>query len=157
MQIPTTRAKSPKLGRRKNTGGEESEENSGPNQRFGRLSLDAVSCNNPNKGPSLANPKKPPRKSLPKLPSEKTSLSGGVVKTTESSKTVDKQEADLNNAGGEEKCASSIEMCDSTSLSQRQEEVRVAEPNEAQPDADGVQETMMLEHQAHPEPTDSVS
>ncbi|KAK4761903.1 hypothetical protein SAY87_029787 [Trapa incisa] len=66
-KIPTTRAKSPKLGRKKTANEEESEENSGHNQRLDRLSLDAVSCNNTNTEPS-PNPKKPPRKSRPKLP-----------------------------------------------------------------------------------------
>ncbi|XP_021738568.1 protein WVD2-like 6 isoform X1 [Chenopodium quinoa] len=75
-KIPTTRPRSPKLGRKKNSSSMEAEDGD-QNQRPGRLSLDvkAVSQTNSSKGPSPVQSKRPQRKSLPRLPSEKTRLS----------------------------------------------------------------------------------
>lgn len=73
-KIPTTRARSPKLGRSKNTSSGGTEGNSNPPARSARLSLDErVSQNGVKKAPVANAVKKPQRKSLPKLPSEQTS------------------------------------------------------------------------------------
>ncbi|KAJ6856419.1 protein WVD2-like 5 isoform X1 [Populus alba x Populus x berolinensis] len=74
-KIPTTRAKSPKLGRKKSPSHTDSEGNNSQSNRPGRLSLDEkISSKIPIRGLSPAHPKKPQRKSLPKLPSEKINL-----------------------------------------------------------------------------------
>ncbi|AQK82311.1 protein WVD2-like 5 isoform X1 [Zea mays] len=72
-KIPTTRARSPKLGRSKNTPSGGTEGNSNPPARSARLSLDQrVPQNGAKKAPAANAAKKPQRKSLPKLPSEQT-------------------------------------------------------------------------------------
>lgn len=72
-KIPTTRARSPKLGRSKNTSSGGTEGNSNPQARSARLSLDErVSQNGVKKAPAVNAVKKPQRKSLPKLSSEQT-------------------------------------------------------------------------------------
>lgn len=70
-KIPTTRARSPKLGRSKNTTSTGTEGNTHPHVRSARLSLDdRASQNGGKKAPATNSVKKPQRKSLPKLPSE---------------------------------------------------------------------------------------
>ncbi|RCV22449.1 hypothetical protein SETIT_4G221500v2 [Setaria italica] len=70
-KIPTTRPRSPKLGRSKNTTSTGTEGNTNPTVRSARLSLDErVSQNGIKKAPATNAVKKPQRKSLPKLPSE---------------------------------------------------------------------------------------
>ncbi|CAE6008843.1 unnamed protein product [Arabidopsis arenosa] len=78
-KIPTTRPKSPKLGRKKTDSGADSEEAiTIQTPHIGRLSLDEKAP--VVKGSVPVETKKPPvRKSLPRLPSEKTNLSNGKV------------------------------------------------------------------------------
>ncbi|KAH6774150.1 hypothetical protein C2S52_002899 [Perilla frutescens var. hirtella] len=88
-KIPTTRAKSPKLGRKKNS----SEENDAPIARPSRLSLDEkLSKGNVAKTPPpVVHVKKPLRKSLPRLPSENTSISGEKKKAISHKNTASKE------------------------------------------------------------------
>ncbi|XP_030467317.1 protein WVD2-like 5 isoform X2 [Syzygium oleosum] len=80
-KIPPTRARSPKLGRRKSSSTEESEENGHGNRPSGRLSLDEeMSRNQPSRVPPIKS-KKPIRKSLPVLPSEKIKSASVRIKS----------------------------------------------------------------------------
>lgn len=110
-KIPTTRAKSPKLGRKKNSSTAESEENDVPIPiaRPSRLSLDeklskGTVAKTP---PPVVHVKRPLRKSLPKLPSENTSLSGEKKKATSHKTTASKLKEesghDLSEAAPEQK------------------------------------------------------
>ncbi|KAJ8557866.1 hypothetical protein K7X08_004632 [Anisodus acutangulus] len=94
-KIPPTRAKSPKLGRRKSSPTKEG--NNESVMRPGRLSLDEnASQNNPVKGHSPLNVKKPQRKSLPKLPSEKTNLSNETRKSSIRKSSLSKESTEAN-------------------------------------------------------------
>lgn len=76
IQIPTTRPKSPKLGRRKSSSPADAEASVTQNHPKGRLSLgDKVSHDKPAKASFPTHTQKPQRKSLPKLPSQKITLS----------------------------------------------------------------------------------
>ncbi|KAK8515383.1 hypothetical protein V6N12_075426 [Hibiscus sabdariffa] len=75
-QIPTTRAKSPKLGRRKSSTTPSDDGNTNKGHRSGRLSLDENASQSVSAKVTFpVHAKKPQRKSLPKLPSQKTTLS----------------------------------------------------------------------------------
>ncbi|KAL2471907.1 protein WVD2-like 5 [Abeliophyllum distichum] len=94
-KIPPTRAKSPKLGRKKSSSIAESEEDGACPVR---LSLgENLSQNNPGKGLPLIHVKKPLRKSLPKLPSEKTSFSNERRKSTSLKNTISKETKEAAN------------------------------------------------------------
>ncbi|KAK4375219.1 hypothetical protein RND71_005896 [Anisodus tanguticus] len=94
-KIPPTRAKSPKLGRRKSSPTKEGSNESV--MRPGRLSLDEnASQSNPIKGQSPLNVKKPQRKSLPKLPSEKTNLSNKTRKPSVGKSSLSKESTEAN-------------------------------------------------------------
>ncbi|KAK4755881.1 hypothetical protein SAY87_009638 [Trapa incisa] len=139
-KIPTTRPRSPKLGRKKTAVGTNSEGNGDHNRQTDRLSLDAAICKEPARVSSVPNPKKQIRKSLPKLPSEKTNLPGSLAKSTKPLKLVDKEQKKMTNgAGAEEKSASSVETVTPTSPTQEQEQVGIIEPSQVQADENGVQ------------------
>ncbi|KAE9603707.1 hypothetical protein Lal_00002250 [Lupinus albus] len=98
-KIPTTRAKSPKLGRRKSSTSAESEGNTSSSARLGHLSLDEkVSQSKPAKAVTPVHQRKPQRKSLPpRLNSERISSSDSATAPT-SSKAVDDENASLSKA-----------------------------------------------------------
>jgi hypothetical protein len=140
-QIPTTRAKSPKLGRKK---GSESEGNNS-SVRTDRLSLDEkVHKEKPAKGLSPVNLKKPHRKSLPRLPSEKTTLSNATTaeKTISSKATYEEKTAlpdatnaektVMSNATDEDKISVSTATNGPPFITQEQEADSTAEPSETQ-------------------------
>ncbi|GAU15093.1 hypothetical protein TSUD_08310 [Trifolium subterraneum] len=99
-KIPTTRAKSPKLGRKKNSTNSESDGNGSTSSRQGRLSLnEKVLQSNSTKEVALVHPKKPLRKSLPtRLTPEKINSAAAPKKGSATKKATS-----LSNAKGEEK------------------------------------------------------
>lgn len=109
MQVPPTRAKSPKLGRRKSSPPADSEGNRNTAHQSSRLSLDEKVPQNPMKG-SLVRPKKPQRKSLPTLPSEKTSLSKAINGRKSNSSKANEEKTALVDAKNEEKTTNGNEQ-----------------------------------------------
>ncbi|XP_055820295.1 protein WVD2-like 5 isoform X3 [Solanum dulcamara] len=95
-KIPTTRAKSPKLGRRKSSPTKEVKDSS---MHTSRLSLDKNASQNPARGYSPDNVKKPMRKSLPKLPSQKINLLSNTKKPSSIKTSISQEtsEAAANN------------------------------------------------------------
>ncbi|CAH9086880.1 unnamed protein product [Cuscuta europaea] len=98
-KIPTTRAKSPKLGRKKDSPYREENDGNGNEIRPSRLSLDekVFSGDNHAKEHSLVTPKRTYRKSLPKLPSHNTNLLSRQTKKSSHSKSKEtaKTESDV--------------------------------------------------------------
>ncbi|XP_061376409.1 protein WVD2-like 5 [Gastrolobium bilobum] len=98
-KIPTTRAKSPKLGRKKSSTNSESDGNTSSSSRQGRLSLDEkVSESKPTKGITAVHQKKPQRRSLPiRLASERVSSSNSTT-APKSSKAINDKKTSLSSA-----------------------------------------------------------
>ncbi|KAK4349129.1 hypothetical protein RND71_031884 [Anisodus tanguticus] len=90
-EIPTTRAKSPKLGRRKSSPTKEVNDTA---MHTSRLSLDENASQTLAKGHSPDNVKKPTRKSLPKLPSQKIDLSSNPKKPSSAKTSTSKETND---------------------------------------------------------------
>ncbi|KZV47627.1 hypothetical protein F511_14413 [Dorcoceras hygrometricum] len=127
-KIPTTRAKSPKLGRKKGSLTVDSEEIGVPSAHPGRLSLeDKETPYKLAKAPTVAGVKKPLRKSLPKLPSEDNSLSDEKKKPRSRQNTISKATSEslvqLNMS--EEKIEDALDA-------QKQEAGTTAEPTKSQ-------------------------
>ncbi|KAK4277169.1 hypothetical protein QN277_015208 [Acacia crassicarpa] len=172
-KIPTTRAKSPKLGRKKNSVNPESEGNTGSSGRQGRLSLDE----NPIKDMPV-HQKKPQRKSLPpRLHSERTSSSTSKTASTSSkamhqsktsSPSVTNKDSTLASAtmeekteiaaGNEENSTFSSEIGEAPSCIEETSAILSDKPGEAashvnsdvvveeQPQLSSVQEPIVAEH-----------
>ncbi|KAA3458031.1 protein WVD2-like 5 isoform X1 [Gossypium australe] len=159
-KIPPTRAKSPKLGRRKSSTPSDSDGNSNSGHQSVQLSLDEKAFQSTSsKVISPVNAKKPQRKSLPKLPSQKTSLSGSTndekTSNTSSQKRVNAPKAStkgkiaLPKATNEENNTLSDVTNEELSPTQLQPAVSAADSGESQRDIDQVdlvQELIALEH-----------
>ncbi|XVF35595.1 hypothetical protein REPUB_Repub18cG0159700 [Reevesia pubescens] len=168
-KIAPTRAKSPKLGRRKNSTPSDSDGNSNSGHESGRLSLDEKASQSISaKVISPVHAKKPQRKSLPKLPSQKTSLPSATneEKTSKasnqgkvaSSKATTEGKIASSKATNEENTTLSDVMNEELSPIQQQEAVSTADSGGSQPDMDRgpvigeqgqldlVQEPIALEH-----------
>ncbi|KAK8637901.1 hypothetical protein V6N13_136355 [Hibiscus sabdariffa] len=133
-KIPTTRAKSPKLGRRKSLTTSDVDGNSTNGHQSGRLSLDEKATQRISaKVISPVHAKKPQRKSLPKLPSQKTTLYG--AKNEEPKLNASNQEKVIKSkARTEGNIASSKETNEELSPIQLPETVPAANSGESQPD-----------------------
>ncbi|XP_061341029.1 protein WVD2-like 5 [Gastrolobium bilobum] len=161
-KIPTTRAKSPKLGRRKSSTYSGSEGNTSNSARQGRLSLDEkVSQSNPTKGITPGHQKKPQRRSLPpRLASEKISASNSATALTSSKEVNDEKTSlsfvttevtTLSNATGEEKVEMAAASEENNALSSEMSEADSHVNNgdiivEEKPQLALVQEPIAAEH-----------
>ncbi|XP_027354315.1 protein WVD2-like 5 [Abrus precatorius] len=148
-KMPTTRAKSPKLGRRKSSTYSESEGNPGSSARQGRLSLDEkVSHSNPSKEITPVHQKKPQRRSLPpRLNSEKIT-SSNLAAARASSKLVNDEKilssvktevTTFSNATGGEKVEMAAAIEENNALSNETSEALPLniEPGEAKSPVNG--------------------
>ncbi|KAK8697232.1 hypothetical protein V6N13_113384 [Hibiscus sabdariffa] len=110
-KIPPTRAKSPKLGRRKSSTPSDSDCNSNSGHQSVQLSLDEKAFQSISSKVILpVNAKKPQRKSLPKLPSQKTSLPSAtneqkISKTSSREKGTHEENITVSNVTNEELCS----------------------------------------------------
>lgn len=134
-KIPTTRAKSPKLGRKKSPLTADLEEIGVPGARPGRLSLEEKETPYKlAKAPTVAGAKKPLRKSLPKLPSEDNNLSDEKKKPRSRKNSISKVTSEslvqLN---------MSKEKSEAASDAQNQEAGTNAEPTKREPNVDDEQ------------------
>ncbi|KAE8701597.1 Detected protein of unknown function [Hibiscus syriacus] len=143
-KIPPTRAKSPKLGRRKCSTPSDSDGNSNSGHQSVQLSLDEKAFRTISSIViSPVNAKKPQRRSLPKLRSQKASLPSAtneekISKTSGQEKVTHEENSTILNVTNEE-----------LSPTQQQQAVSAADSDEHQPDINQVnlvQEPIASEH-----------
>ncbi|KAF4351280.1 hypothetical protein G4B88_017778 [Cannabis sativa] len=155
-KIPTTRAKSPKLGRRKSLPPTESVGNNNSTNQSSQLSLDEKVAQIPAKGPTVP-VRKPHRKSLPTLPSEKTTISNTIKGRKIASKGKHEVKTNISNANQEKiitNAAATEEKSDfnasdkTETFTQDQERAPVAKLSETEPSADD--DNPVVEDQTHP-------
>ncbi|KAK8641088.1 hypothetical protein V6N13_010517 [Hibiscus sabdariffa] len=148
-KIPTTRAKSPKLGRRKSTTPLDSDGNSNSGLQLGRLSLDEkASPSISAKVISAMHLKKAQRQSLPKLPSQKTNLPSAANEeiTSKASNQISQTESKATTEGKIASAPSKVTNKENATLSnvtneelshlQQQEAISRADSGGSQPNTD---------------------
>nr|GLL37910.1 protein WVD2-like 5 isoform X2 [Ipomoea trifida] len=154
-KIPPTRAKSPKLGRKK--GSPSREENNDNNVRPSRLSLDEKGPrDSPAKGLSLVNAKRTQRKSLPKLPSQNTNLTSETKKSSNSKTSLSREAIDVASPPTTEAAShqnSTFKETNETGTDVQKQEATIVEPkanDESCFDGQGqmtmVQESIVVDH-----------
>ncbi|KAJ0104760.1 hypothetical protein Patl1_18443 [Pistacia atlantica] len=150
VNIPTTRAKSPKLCRKKTLTSVEPDGNGNPSTRPGQLSLDEkASQSNSAKGISPVQSKKPQQKSLPKLPSKRSNLNNSSKEEKMISPKATNEENTTSLTATKEADSLIQESAPATGSEETQLSVEEEPAVGEQDEPTFVQEPMALEGQVH--------